>query len=179
MGFYRQEYWSGFPFPAPGDLNEPGINPGLLWLLHAGNFLLLDHQGNPLSELYETWWSAQPLTYRLKSNWLSRACEVPENWPFSVLPDGNPTLYAVSQTPPYMLSPLVFAWNCESLSCFWFLARLFPLFEMLWFFSQQTSFSRSQPTNVHLVKAMVFPVVMFGHESWTIKTAECWRIDAF
>ena len=34
-------------------------------------------------------------------------------------------------------------------------------------------------TKVHLVKAMVFPVVMYGHESWTIKKAECWRIDAF
>ena len=35
------------------------------------------------------------------------------------------------------------------------------------------------PTKVHLVKAMVFPVVMFGCESWTIKKAERWRIDAF
>ena len=35
------------------------------------------------------------------------------------------------------------------------------------------------PTNVHLVKAMVFPVVMYGSESWTIKKAECQRIDAF
>ena len=34
-------------------------------------------------------------------------------------------------------------------------------------------------TNVHLVKAMVFPVVMYGCESWTIKKAECLRIDAF
>ena len=34
-------------------------------------------------------------------------------------------------------------------------------------------------TKVHLVKAMVFPVVMYGHESWTIKKAECRRIDAF
>ena len=33
--------------------------------------------------------------------------------------------------------------------------------------------------NVHLVKAMVFPVVMDGCESWTVKKAECWRIDAF
>ena len=32
---------------------------------------------------------------------------------------------------------------------------------------------------VHLVKAMVFPVVRYGCESWTIKKAECWRIDAF
>ena len=35
------------------------------------------------------------------------------------------------------------------------------------------------PTKVHLVKAMVFPVVMFSCESWTIKKAECQRIDAF
>ena len=35
------------------------------------------------------------------------------------------------------------------------------------------------PTKVHLVKAMVFPVVIHGCESWTIKKAECQRIDAF
>ena len=34
------------------------------------------------------------------------------------------------------------------------------------------------PTKVHLVKAMVLPVVMYGYESWTIKKAECQRIDA-
>ena len=35
------------------------------------------------------------------------------------------------------------------------------------------------PTKVHIVKAMVFPTVMYGCESWTIKKAECQRIDAF
>ena len=35
------------------------------------------------------------------------------------------------------------------------------------------------PTKVRLVKAMVFPVVMYGCESWTVKKAECGRIDAF
>ena len=35
------------------------------------------------------------------------------------------------------------------------------------------------PTKVHLVKAMVFPGVMYGCENWTIKKAECQRIDAF
>ena len=35
------------------------------------------------------------------------------------------------------------------------------------------------PTNVHLVKAMVFPIVMYGCESWTVKKAECQRIDTF
>ena len=37
----------------------------------------------------------------------------------------------------------------------------------------------SWPTKVHLVKAMVFTVVMYGCESWTVKKAECQRIDAF
>ena len=35
------------------------------------------------------------------------------------------------------------------------------------------------PTKLYIVKAMVFPVVMYGCESWTIRKAECWRIDAF
>ena len=35
------------------------------------------------------------------------------------------------------------------------------------------------PTRVHLVKAMVFPMVMYGWESWTVKKAEHWRIDPF
>ena len=37
----------------------------------------------------------------------------------------------------------------------------------------------TSPTKVHLVKAMVFPVVMYGCESWTVKNAECRKIDAF
>ena len=35
------------------------------------------------------------------------------------------------------------------------------------------------PIKVHVVKAMVFPVVMYGCERWTITMAECWRIDTF
>ena len=35
------------------------------------------------------------------------------------------------------------------------------------------------PTEVHVVEAMVFPVVMYGCENWTVKKAECQRIDAF
>ena len=35
------------------------------------------------------------------------------------------------------------------------------------------------PTKIHLVKAMIFPVVIYGCESWTMKKAEHWRIDAF
>ena len=43
MGFFRQEYWSGLPFPSPGDLPDPGIEPGLL---HWRQMLSpLSHQG--------------------------------------------------------------------------------------------------------------------------------------
>ena len=35
------------------------------------------------------------------------------------------------------------------------------------------------PTKVRLLKAMVFPAVMYGYESWTVKKTECWKIDAF
>ena len=42
-----------------------------------------------------------------------------------------------------------------------------------------TSRDVTLPTKVHQVKAMVFPVVMYGCESWTVKKAECCRIDAF
>ena len=35
------------------------------------------------------------------------------------------------------------------------------------------------PTKIRIVKAMVFPVVTYGSESWTVKKAECWEIDAF
>ena len=37
----------------------------------------------------------------------------------------------------------------------------------------------TSPTKVRLVKAVVFPVVVYGCESWTVKKAECWKIDAF
>ena len=46
-------------------------------------------------------------------------------------------------------------------------------------YEKQKSRDTSLPTKVHIVKAMVFLVVMYGCESWTIKKAECQRIDAF
>ena len=53
----------------------------------------------------------------------------------------------------------------------------------LWILSEKCSILKSKyislPTKVHIVKAMVFPVVMYGYETWTIKKAEHQRIDAF
>ena len=47
MGFLRQEYWSGLPFPFPGDLSKPGIEPTSPAL--AGGFLTTEPAGKPLS----------------------------------------------------------------------------------------------------------------------------------
>ena len=50
------------------------------------------------------------------------------------------------------------------------------------FWGRQTTYWKAEttlPTKVRLVKAMVFPVVMYGCESWTVKKAEHWRIGAF
>ena len=45
--------------------------------------------------------------------------------------------------------------------------------------TQHIKKQRHLPTKVHLVKSMIFPVVMYGCESWTVKKAECFRIDGF
>ena len=95
MGFSRKEYWSGLPFPSPGDLPDPGIKPGSPAL-----------QADAL--LSEPPWKK---SYDQRGIFKSR----------------NITL----------------------------------------------------PTKVRLVEAMVFPVVMYECESWTIKKVECQRIDAF
>ena len=50
MGFSRQEYWSGLPFPPPGDLPDPEIEPRLLRLLYwQADSLALRHLGSPWS----------------------------------------------------------------------------------------------------------------------------------
>ena len=47
VGFPRQEHWSGFPFPSPGDLPNPGIEPSVLPALQADS-LFLSHRGSPI-----------------------------------------------------------------------------------------------------------------------------------
>ena len=89
MEFSRPEFWSGLPFPSPGDLPNPGIEPGSPAL----------QEDSLLSE-----------------------------------PPGKP---------------------------------------------HDQARQHIKKSNVHLVKATIFPVVMYGCESWTIRKAECQRMDAF
>ena len=60
MGFSRQEYWRGLPFPSPEDLPDPGINPGLLHCRQI--FCHLSHQGSPGSP----WWGQILESYLLE-----------------------------------------------------------------------------------------------------------------
>ena len=52
MGFPRQEYWSGLPFPPPGDLHDPGIKPLSPGPAVAGRFLKTEPPGKPTVEYY-------------------------------------------------------------------------------------------------------------------------------
>ena len=53
MGFCRQEYWSGLPFPSPGDLPDPGIEPSSPAL--AGRFFTSGPPGKPMGKI-ASWW---------------------------------------------------------------------------------------------------------------------------
>ena len=74
-------------------------------------------------------------------------------------------------------------WRPKSLSYIWF--KFTQYYANISFFSSNISFISflmtlfTMPTKVWIVKAMVFPVVMYGCESWIIKKTECWRIDVF
>ena len=108
MGFSRQEYWSGLPFPSPGDLPDQGIDLGL-W--HCRQIIYrLRHQGSPLGKLF---WGApkslQMVTAAMKLRHLLLGRKAITNLD-SILKSRDITL----------------------------------------------------PTKVCLVKAMVFPVVMYG-----------------
>ena len=55
MGFPRQEYWSGLPFPSPGDLSDPGIEPvSPAFPALAGGFFTTEPPGKPYVFIYTT-----------------------------------------------------------------------------------------------------------------------------
>ena len=63
MGFHRQEYWSGLPFPSPGDLSDPGIEPVASAL--AGGFFTTKPPGKPSTSRHHLIYSSQHSSLRL------------------------------------------------------------------------------------------------------------------
>ena len=77
MGFFRQEYWSGLPFPSPGDLSDPGIEPTSLESPPlAGGFFTMEPPGSPVlfvllnAEISVLCWKA--LSGLIKTFWEDR-----------------------------------------------------------------------------------------------------------
>ena len=150
MGFSRQEYWSGLPFPPPGDLLNSGVKPESSALV--GGFFTTEPPGQP------------QLVYNL--------CQRGYFWVLSI--KGSICQIVLS---------LIF-WGSKITAdgdCSHEIKRrlLFGRKVMTNLDSISKSRDITLPTNIHLVKAMVFPVVMYGWESWTVKKAECRRIDVF
>ena len=83
---------------------------------------------------------------------------------------GKPLSYCFQHHPPFNKSPFL---QCTS----GFIIE--PLKIMTNLDSILKSRDITLPTKVHIVKAMVFPVVLYGYENWTIRKAEYWIIDAF
>ena len=82
-------------------------------------------------------------------------------------------------------SKISFSWAPQSMQIVTAATKLkdtYSLEEKLWVLHLDSVLKNRDitlPKKVLMVKAVVFPVVMYGYESWTVKKAECWRIDAF
>ena len=189
MEYSRPEYWSGYPFPYPGDLPNPGIKPrspalqvdslpaepprkpkntgvGSLSLLKG---IFLTQESNPGLSLPQMVVKTAIGT----SSLVSCLVEVYRKISINVLPENKNKTFIIFKSqlrpcffPYYSLPPAIQSPN-PRYTVFW------------WFILILKSRDITLPTKVCLVKAMAFPVVMYGCESWTVKKAEHRRIDAF
>ena len=183
MGFPRQEGWDGLPFPPPGDLPDPGTehaspaSPAL-----QAESLPLSHWGNPSFQMVPS--ICSNCVHGFVFTGVHSICKGVE---------ANLNI----QKTKIMASGPITSWEIdgETVSDFIFggskitadgdcsheikrhlclgrkvMTNLDSIFK---------SIDITLPTKVHLVKAMVFPVIMYGCESWTVKKAEHQRIDAF
>ena len=196
MGFSKQDHWSGLPCPPPRDLPDLGIKPrSLMSLLYwQASSLPLELPGKPHDKL-ATATAAKSL----------QSCPTLSD-PRDGSPPGSPVPEILqARTLEWVAISFSKAWKrkvkVKSLSHVWLLATpwtaAYQALPSMGFSRQEywsgvplpspmtnlDSILKSRyiilPTKVHIVKAMVFPVVMYGCESWTMKKAEPLRIDAF
>ena len=100
-----------------------------------------------------------------------------------IMASGSMTLWEIDGETVETVSDFIF-WGSESTAdgdCSYEIKRCLLLWRkvMTNLDSRLKSKEITLPTKVHLVKAMAFPVVMYGYKSWTLKKAGCWRIDTF
>ena len=176
MGFSRQEYWSRLPFPSPGDLPNPGIElaspvvsalackffttmlpekllgPSVMLQMALFHSFLWLHN-IPFGE-----GNGNPLQYSSQENPMDRGV-----WRTTVHKAARVGHDLVIKPPIFHYIVCVCVCVCVCVYIYHFVHRV----------------DITLLTKVHMVKWMVFPVVIYGCESWTIKKTECWRIDAF
>ena len=178
-GILLQEYWSGFPFPLAGDLPHSGIKPASLTSLAlASKFFTTSATRETL--INQCWtllcsvlnqyqcWTLLNFTNVIIGLWMT------EMWYLRSLPwqiDGETVADFILGG-----SRITAGGDCshEIKRCLLLGRKVMTNLDSI-LKSRDITLS----TKVHLVKAMVFPVVMYGCESWTIKKTEHRRIDAF
>ena len=193
-GFSRQEYWSGLPCPPSGDLPNPGIEPRFPAL--QAESLPSEQPGN------EDFWEKyqQPLICRWYYPNGRKQRGTKDTFDESERGEQKPGLKLSIQKTKIMASGPITSWQIdgetvETVADFVFLGSKFTsdidcgheIKRRLGLGSKPVASLDSVLkcrditllTKIHVVKAMIFPSVMYACESWTIKKAEGWRIDAF
>ena len=172
MGFSRQEYRSGLPFPSPGDLPDPGIEPRSP-AFHADTLT-----SDPPGKLQKV----KSLLMKVKEE-QEKAGLKHNIQKTKVLASGPITSWQIDGETMETVRDVIILGSKITADgdCSHEIKRHLLLGRKV--MTNLDSILKSRditlPTKIRLVKAMVFPGVMYGCESWTLKKAECLRIDAF
>ena len=180
----RQEYWSSLPCPSPGDLPNPGIksrSPAL-----QANSLPSEPQGKPLRNTHyymaesEEELKSLLMKVKVESEKFGLKLNIQK---MKIMASGPITSWEIDGETVETVSDFIF-WGSKISAdgdCSHEIKRRLLLGRKV-IINLDSIFKNRDitlPTKVRVVKAMVFPVVMYGCESWTVKKAEHRRIDAF
>ena len=211
MGFSRQEYWSGLPWPLPGNLPNPGIKPASVTSpTLTGKFFTTSSIWKALRTCYVLSLEEAQAGIKIAGRNISNLRYADDTTLMAESEDELKSLLMkvkeqsekvglklnIQKTKIMASSPIT-SWQIdgETVADFIFLGskitadgdcsheikRCLLLGRKV--MTNLNSILKSRditlPTKVHLVKAMVFPVAMYGYESWTIKKAECRGINVF
>ena len=174
MGFSRQEYWSGLPFPSPVDhtLSELSTTTWFTVSLSADDTTLMAKSEEELKSLL--------MKVKEESEKVDLKFNIQKT---KIMASGAITSWQIDGETMETVIDFIYLGSKITADgdCSLEIKRHLLLGRKI--MTSLDSILKSRdiilPTKVHLVKALVFPVVMCGCESWTIKKAEHWRIDAF